>query len=99
MLARYITFAAENRAFLILIKHEVFKYIKYFKRTKSIFFSIGRKITKNKFYFVYRMKSGDFVTKPVRNQTDAYPSSFAPKRFRSLQLAPRIPIFVSFLQK
>ena len=25
------------------------------------------------------MKSGDFVTKLVRNQTDAYPSSFAPK--------------------
>ena len=46
------------------------------------------------------MKSGDFVTKLVRNQTDAYPSySLAPKRFRSLQLAPRIPIFVSFLQK
>ena len=50
-------------------------------------------------YHVYRMKSGDFVTKLVRNQTDAYPSSFAPKIFRSLQLAPRIPIFVSFLQK
>ena len=47
---------------------------------------------------VYRMKSGDFVTKLVRNQTDAYPSSFAPKRLRSLLLAPRIPIFVSFLQ-
>ena len=45
------------------------------------------------------MKSGDFVTKLVRNQTDAYPSCFAPKRFRSLQLAPRIPIFLSFLQK
>ena len=45
------------------------------------------------------MKSGDFVTKLVRNQTDAYPNSFAPKRFRNLQLAPSIPIFVSFLQK
>ena len=45
------------------------------------------------------MKSGDFVTKLVHNQTDAYPSSFAPKRIRSLQFAPRIPIFVSFLQK
>ena len=33
------------------------------------------------------MESGDFVTKLVRNQTDAYPSSFAPKIFRSLQLA------------
>ena len=29
------------------------------------------------------MKAGDFVTKLVRNQTDAYPSSFAPKIFRS----------------
>ena len=26
----------------------ILKYIKYFKRTKSIFFSIGRKITKKK---------------------------------------------------
>ena len=28
------------------------------------------------------VKSGDFVTKLVRNQTDAYPSSFAPTIFR-----------------
>ena len=49
-------------------------------------------------YYVYRMKSGYFVTKLIRNQTDAYPSSFAPKRFRSFQLVPRILIFVSFLQ-
>ena len=41
------------------------------------------------------MKSGDFVIKLVCNQTYAYPSSFAPKKFRSLQLSPRIPIFVS----
>ena len=39
------------------------------------------------------MKSGDFVTKLVRNQTDAYPSSFAPRRFRSLQCSPTMYYF------